>query len=117
MKNYLSVATEWKKVKSQILEEHNRIVPLVKKLIDDFIEVSHQDIIPKYLDTDTKIKFYPFWGGFAYTYGLGWECSPNPEKNWNWTLEESKNVLKFLESLHEEEVKILFRDWSEKVYV
>jgi hypothetical protein len=57
--------------------------------------------------------FYPFWSGFTYVSEAGWDRVPNPKKHWEWTLKESEQVLIFLKSMHEEELKLLFREWAE----
>jgi len=117
MKHYLSIAEEWKELKENILREHLRIRPTLLKIIQEFEEVSSQKILAEHIDTICEVKFYPFWGGFAYTYTPGWVAEPDPQQNWEWTLSDTKKVLSFLRSLKgEEEVKILFREWCEKIY-
>ena len=115
MKNYLTIAQRWADVKAEIVIEHERVTPLVNKIIEDFKRISGQNIRSQHIGTPCKLLFYPFWeGGFVYTYSSDWSNKPKVDKNWEWTLSEAQAVLTFLKSLHEEEVKILFRNWSEK---
>ena len=114
MKNYLSIAQKWADVKRQILVEHERVAPMIVELTEQFSELSGQSISSEHTDTPCKLKFYPSWGGFCYTYSSAWHSAPDVHRNWEWTLKEAQEVLTFLKSMNEEEVKILFREWSEK---
>ena len=117
MKNYLSIAQKWADVKREILVEHERVTPLVNQIIEDFKRISGQAIPSEYIETSCKIQFYPYWeGGLAYNCsGAGaWHKMPHVDRHWVWTLSEAQEVLIFLQGMHEEEVKILFREWSEK---
>ena len=116
MKNYLSVAQKWADVKNAIVVEHERVAPMVNVIVAEYKSLSGQSIPSQHIDTPCEIQFYPSWeGGFAYNYsGAGsWHKMPHVDRHWEWSLKESQEVLDFLKSLHEEEVKILFRKWCE----
>ena len=114
MENYLSIAQKWADVKREILNQHNRVAPMIAEIIEQHENVSGQAIPPKYIGTTCKLLFYPYWRGFAYTYATGWDSVPNLDKGWEWTLSEAQEVLIFLQGMNEEEVKLLFSEWAEK---
>ena len=114
MENHLTIAQRWADVKREILVEHNRVAPMIAEIIEQHENLSGQAIPPKYIGTTCKLNFYPYWGGFTYTYATGWDSVPNLDTNWKWTLKESEQVLIFLKSMNEEELKLLFREWTEK---
>jgi len=117
MKNHLTISQRWADVKSEIVMEHERVAPVIERIIEDHERVSGQAIPPKYIGTTCELNFYPYWRGFTYTYATGWDSVPNPEIHWKWTLKESQEVLDFLKALHEEELKLLFCQWTEECCV
>ena len=114
MKNYLSIAQRWADVKKAILVEHERVTPIIAKMIADYKRISGQAIPAEHIGTSCKLAFYPYWEGFTYTYSSAWQCRPDVDRHWEWTLKEAQEVLIFLQGMNEEEVKIIFRQWAEK---
>ncbi len=115
VKNYMSVWNKWAAVKAGIVAEHERVKPLIMSIIAEIKAISAQNIDGKnMLEIEgLKIKFFPSWNGWAYTYATGWDQDPNPTIHWEWTLAEAEAVWKFMKGLQEEEIKTLFRLWSE----
>ena len=113
MKNYLSIAQKWADVKSEIFIENERVMPMISAIIEDYKKISNQNIPAESIQTSCKLLFYPFWSGFTYVSEAGWDRVPNPKSHWEWSLNESQQVLIFLKSMHEEELKLLFREWCE----
>jgi len=114
MKNYLTIAQRWADVKREILVEHNRVKPVIAQIIEDHERVSGQNLPSEYIRTTCKLLLYPRYRGFVYPYSSSWHNDPVVDRNWEWTLKESEQVLIFLKSMHEEELKLLFREWTEK---
>lgn len=113
-KNYKTIWERWATAKTTIVKEHERLQPLIETIKSEIQALSGQALPSTLLDVENlPIKFYPFWKGFAYTYSHGWDERPNPNSNWSWSLKETEEVAKWMSSLEEEEVKILFRNWSE----
>lgn len=117
MKNYMTVWNRWAAAKATIVAEHARLTPTVEAIKAEIIAVSGQSIASVHVEIPgVKLRFYPFWkGGFAFTYSIGWESTPDAAKNWDWTLKQTEAVASFLQSLQEEEIKILFRQWADEV--
>ena len=115
MENYLTIAQRWADLKREIIVEHERVAPMIVAITEEFKSLSGQAIPAEHIQTSCKIHFYPHWGGFCYTYDPKFSTGkPTTDRHWHWSLKESEQVLIFLKSLHEEEVKILFRQWAEK---
>ena len=117
MENYLTIAQRWADLKREILVEHERVTPLVNQIIEDFKRISGQDIPAEHIGTACKLVFYPYLGGFVYSYSCSWHSTPDVHRHWEWSLNESKQVLIFLKSMNEVELKLLFSQWAEKYCV
>ena len=121
MENYLSIAQKWADVKREILNQHNRVAPMIAKITEQHENVSGQEVPAEHIGTTCKLLFYPYFRGFAYTYASAWDTyistwqkKPKINTNWEWTLSEAQEVLIFLQGMNEEEVKLLFSEWAEK---
>ena len=120
MKNYLTVAYRWGAAKKGIHAEHERLSPALAKIISEYVAISGQEPDASSLMACEGLFFYPFWGGWGYAMGYkecasAWTAKPvSAGEHWPaYSLKVAENVLVFMQSLHEEELKILFRRWSE----
>lgn len=116
MKNYLSVAREWRGVKDSIQAHYERLKPMIAQIIEDHTKLSGQRIGSTHLTSGLpeKLSFYPFWGGWAFKFHHGWWDCPSPQNHWEITISQAREIEDFLASLQgEEEVKLLFRKWTE----
>lgn len=114
MKNYKTIAQEWAMTKAAILAEHNRVNPLIRQIAAELTAISGQRIGTASIEVVPGLAFYPFWeGGWQYRYARGYPDKPNPSEHWELSLAQAKTILTYLSSLQEEEVKQLFRRWSE----
>ena len=119
MKNYLTIWQRWRAAKLAVLTQHERVTPFMRKIVADIKAVSSQDL-PAYAlpIPGTVLMLFPALnGGFAYSYSGRWREVPNPAESWNCTLAEAEASAAYLASLQEEEIRQLFRVWSEKAVV